>query len=561
MRTEKVTIPELTGNRHMVVTGHPLATEAAFEVLESGGNAIDAAACAGITLCVVAADLVNLGGIAPILLYSGCERRVYSIVGVGHWPARMPADWFVRCHGGQIPVGVARTVVPAAVDAWITALRRWGTMSFSQIAAAAIGHAQRGFTVLQHTAQVVRAFAEDFALFPANAAIFMPGGEPIKEGATLVLSELAATLQYLTDQETARARGSRERGLDAVHAAFYRGDVAREIVRFQEAHGGLLAMNDLADFSSEVEEPLSTEWDGLKLHVGDTWCQGAALLQMCNMLDISRLRQFGLNTPPYIHEIASVATLALEDRDRFYGDPRVVRVPIAELLSQRHARTRRVRIMRAVLAEHAGTAPLAAAECPFGGNTAQISVVDRFGNAVSATPSDPSYFGGPIIPGLGILASPRGLQSRADPRHPNGVAPGKRPRVTPSPVLAVGSGGLLMPLGSPGTDIIVQTLLQFLVNLRVFSLSPQAAAEAPRFASFDFESSVPPNARLPGALSVERRLDPALGKEMERRGYRVRWWPEYASLAGAVAGVISDPLRGVMTAAVDPRRPTAAAGR
>ncbi len=233
-------------------------------------------------------------------------------------------------------------------------------------------------------------------------------------------------------------------------------------------------------------------------------------------------------------------------------------VPIGELLSDAHARTLRSRIRREPSPETV-TAP-AATERAFAGDTAQVSVVDRFGNSVSATPSVPSYFGGPIIPKLGILASPRGLQSRADPRHPNSAAPGKRPRVTPSPVLATGPDGLLMPFGSPGSDVIVQALLHFLLNLRLFSFSPQAAAEAPRFASFDFESSAPPNARLPGALSIERRLDPALGEEMERRGYRVRWWPEYASLAGAVAAVVSNPMRGVMTAAADPRRPTAAAG-
>lgn len=552
-------LSEHTASRHMVVTGHPLATRAAFEILERGGNAADAAACAGITLCVVAAEHVNLGGIAPILLYSESEQRVYSIAGVGCWPRRLPPDFFMRCHGGQVPVGVARTVVPATVDAWITVLRCWGTMSFSEIAAAALDHARRGFPMLQHTAQVVRAYEKDFALFAGNAAIFMPEGEPLKEGATLVLPELAATLQYLVDEEATGARVSRERGLDAVHAAFYRGDIAREIVRFQQEHGGLLAMDDLADFSSEIEEPLTGEWDGLRLHVGDTWCQGAVILQMLKMLDIGRLRQLGHNTPAYIHELASIAVLALEDRDSFYGDPRVVSVPIAALLSEDHARAQRAKIREAVSGKTAARA--AGSLRPFSGDTDQVSVVDRFGNAVSATPSDPSYFGGPIIPRLGILASPRGLQSRADPRHPNGAAPGKRPRVTPSPVLATRPDGLLMPLGSPGSDVIVQALLHFLVNLRVFSFSPQAAAEAPRFASFDFESSAPPNMRLPAALSLERRLDPVVGEEMERRGYRVRWWPEYASLAGAVASIVSDPRRGVMTAAADPRRPTTAAGR
>jgi gamma-glutamyltranspeptidase / glutathione hydrolase len=553
-------LPEQTGTRHMVVTGHPLATEAAFEILESGGNAIDAAACAGITLCVVAAEHVNLGGIAPILIYSGPEHRVYSIAGVGHWPARITPDWFIRCHDGQIPVGVPRSVVPAAVDAWLTVLRRWGTMSFGDVAAAAIHHARGGFTVLEHTAQVIRAYRDEFALFPTNAAIFMPGGHPLEKGATLRLPELAATLQYLVDEERAVAGDGRERGLDAVRAAFYRGDIAREIVRFQEAHGGLLAMHDLADFSSQIEEPLHDEWNGLTLHVGDTWCQGAALLQMCKMLDARRVEQLGHNTPPYIQELASIAMLAMEDRDRFYADPRTTPVPIAELLSDDYALSRRSEV-RKLCAGDATAHRSSSAERAFAGDTAQISIVDRLGNAVSATPSDPTYFGGPIIPSLGILASPRGLQGRADPNHPNCAAPGKRPRVTPSPVLAMGPDGMLMPMGSPGSDVIVQALFHFLINLRVFAFSPQASAEAPRFASFDFESSAPPNVRLPKALSMERRLDPTVGEEMERRGYRLRWWPEYASLAGAVAAVIAEPARGVMTAAADPRRPTAAACR
>ena len=550
-------VPELIGRRHMVVTGHPLATKAAYDILESGGNAIDAAACAGITLCVVASEHVNLGGIAPILVHSGLERRIYSIAGVGHWPKQMPSDWFMRHHGGQIPFGVARTVVPAAVDAWLTALRRWGTMSFAQIAAAAIGHARDGFSVLSHTADVVRAYRAEFELFPSNAAIFLPDGKPLSEGMTLTLPQLANTLEYLVDAETAGAAGDRERGLSAVHSAFYCGDIAREIVRFQKEHGGLLSMDDLAGFSSQVESPLSAEFCGLKLHVGDTWCQGGTLLQMCNMVDIRRLERFGHNTTAYVDEIANIAKMAYGDRDKYYGDPCAANVPISKLLSCQHAQAHRANLKEIGLR---GGARWIGDEVPFGGDTAQISVVDRFGNAVSATPSDPSYFGGPIIPKLGILASIRGLQSRADPLHPNGAAPGKRPRVTPAPVLATGPDGFLMPFGSPGSDIIVQALLQFLLNLRVFSFSPQGAAEAPRFASFDFESSAPPNTRLHRALSIERRFDGVLGDELQQLGYEVRWWPEYASLAGAVAAVVWDPLRGFIAAA-DPRRPTSAAGR
>lgn len=183
------------------------------------------------------------------------------------------------------------------------------------------------------------------------------------------------TLQYLVDQERAAAPGGRERQLDAVHAAFYSGDIAREIVRFQEVHGGLLAMNDLARFSSQVEEPLRGAWDGLVLHVGNTWCQGAALLQMLNMLDARRAERLGHNTPAYIQELASIAMLAMEDRDRFYADPRTTSVPIAELLSDDYALSQRAKtreLCAGNTARHYG----ASAEQAFGGDTAQVSVVD-----------------------------------------------------------------------------------------------------------------------------------------------------------------------------------------
>ena len=198
------TRPTLYGSRHAVSAGHYLAAAAGFAILEAGGNAIDAGCAAGIALAVLHPDEVNVAGVAPIMIRTG-QGKVVTIAGLGHWPKRLPADLFMREHGGKMPLGILRTVVPAAPDAWITALTDYGTMSFGDVAGAAVRYAREGFAVFEYMATMIKQYEDGYRSWPSNAAIFLPGGKLPQVGDRFVQSDLAGTLQYMIDQERAAA--------------------------------------------------------------------------------------------------------------------------------------------------------------------------------------------------------------------------------------------------------------------------------------------------------------------------------------------------------------------
>src|SRR6266702_2200626 len=232
--------PVLMGTRHMAVAGHYGAAHAAFAILESGGNAVDAGVAAGIALGVLQSDLVNIAGVAPIMIYRARERDVLTISGLGTWPRAVTPDLFQKRHGGRIPEGILRTVVPAAPDAWITALENYGTMSFGDCARAAIGFARTGFPMYGLMSDMIAMHAADYARWPSSAAVYLPNGRPPRRGEIFVQADLGRTLQYMADQEkTATAKG-RAAGLNAARDAFYRGDIARTIIAYHKANGGLM---------------------------------------------------------------------------------------------------------------------------------------------------------------------------------------------------------------------------------------------------------------------------------------------------------------------------------
>ncbi|MBI3517005.1 MAG: gamma-glutamyltransferase, partial [Proteobacteria bacterium] len=229
--------PSIAGTRHMISSAHYLAATAGFQILEAGGNAIDAGCAAGIALGVVQCDIVNVGGVAPIMIYSAKTREVVTIEGLGYWSRSLDPQVFLREHGGVMPSGVRRCIVPAAPDAWNTALARYGTMTFGEVAAAATRFAREGFVMYPLLADNIKKWADEYRQFPSNEAIYLPGGRPPAAGERFVQSDLAGSLQYMADQEKA-ARGDRLAGLEAARAAFYRGDIAQKIVAFMRAEGG-----------------------------------------------------------------------------------------------------------------------------------------------------------------------------------------------------------------------------------------------------------------------------------------------------------------------------------
>lgn len=564
--------PCLMGTRHMAVAGHYGAAHAAFAILEAGGNAVDAGVAAGIALGVLQSDLVNVAGVAPIMIRRAKERDVLTISGLGTWPRAVTPDLFQKHHGGQIPEGVLRTVIPAAPDAWITALENYGTMGFGDCATAAIRFASQGFPMYGLMSDMIGMHVADYRRWPSNAAIYLPNGAPPRRGEIFVQTDLGRTLQYMADQERAASRNGRAAGLKAARDAFYRGDIARAIVTFHEANGGLMTEQDMSGFRVAIERPVTTRFAGIDVYACGPWCQGPVLPQILGVLAGIDLKAMGHNTLDYTHAVTEAIKLAFADRERYYGDPRFANVPIETLLSDAYAQRRRA-ILRPDwawpemppcgeipgFAHRLGPASTMNRAAAGARDTSYVCVVDKDGNVFSATPSDTS-FDTPVIPGTGLCPSSRGAQSWADPAHASSVAPGKRPRLTPSPALAILPDGSPMPIGTPGGDVQAQAMLQVLLNIILFDMNPQQAVEAARFASYSFPDSFEPHSYSPALLHVESRVPQSVRDGLAARGHKIADWPEFVWRAGAVCVLRADHTTGVISAGADPRRPCYAVG-
>ena len=568
--------PMITGARHMISAGHYLATEAGEAVLRAGGNVVDAGVAAGIALGVVHSDQVQFSGVAPMVIHLADRDETITIAGLGGWPRAARLETFLEEYGGAIPVGLLRTVVPAAPDAWILALERYGTLGFGDVAAAAIRYAREGFTMHPVMAHYIERNADGYRRWPASAAIWLPGGRPPREGELFVQADLARSLQFMADEERAAGGRGRAAGLRAAREAFYRGDLAVAMVRYHRDNGGWLTADDLASYRSEVAPPVRTAFSGMEVLTCGAWCQGPVLLQMLSLLEGMNLKALGHNTPAYVHLITEVMKLCFADRDRYYGDPRFVSVPMDALLAPAYAAERR-RLIRegsawpemppagrpagfdATVVTSRPAQAVAGGVADLDGDTSYVCVVDRQGNAFSATPSDVSWEG-PVIPGLGFCPSSRGSQSWAVPGHPSCVAPGKRPRLTPNPALARRGEGWVMPFGAPGGDLQPQGMLQVFLNHAVFGMSIQEAVEAPRFVTHSFPGSFEPHPYHPGRLDLERSIGEATGGALATLGHRVQWLPDLSIGTAGVCAISADREAGILYGGADPRRAARAMG-
>lgn len=559
--------PAIAGLRHVVVAGHHGAAHAGFKILEAGGNAVDAGVAAGICLGVLQSDLVNVAGVAPIMYYEAKTKQVLTISGLGTWPKAVTPDYFQKRHGGKIPDGILRTVVPAAPDAWIMALERWGTMSFGEVAEAAIRFARDGFVMYPLMSELIGVNVEGYKRWPSSAAIYLPNGRPPQPGDIFKQTDLARSLQYMVDQENAVKSRGRAAGLSAARDAFYKGDIAATIVKYHRENDGLMTAEDMAGYRSAIEPPVRVRFGNMDVYTCGPWCQGPALGQMLNLVSGYDLKSLGHNSPAYVHLITEVMKLAFADRERYYGDPRFVEVPLDRLMSTSYAAERRqlIRMDKAWpgMPPAGDAAPTgfkrAAGDPPVPMDTSYVCVVDKHGNAFSATPSDTSA-DTPVIPGTGLCPSSRGSQNWGDPAHASSVAPGKRPRLTPAPALAVEPGRALLPFGTPGGDVQKQAMLQVLLNMTVFGMDPQRAVEQPRFATYSFPNSFQPHSYFPGWLNLEGRLPKATGEHLSKLGHDVHWWPDWIWRAGAVCAIYADQEKGTITGGADPRRPAYALG-
>jgi len=531
------TRPIIRGTTGCISSSNYLATTAGFTILLAGGNAFDVAVATGLALHVVEPHMAGIGGEAPAIVYSSKHKKVIAISGQGYAPNNATLDFF-RSEGIDIIPGdgFLPATVPASLDLWITLLKEFGSMSLAEVMRPALRLAEKGFPIYPTLARNIRAHAERFkSEWPTTARIFMPNGNPPVVGGQLVQRDLASTLRSLMKAER-RAGTSRRNGLTAARNYFYEGPIAKRIStfiakhRFRDAtgrsHAGLIGLADLAEYHTRLEEPVSIEYKGLRVHKCGPWSQGPVFLQQLRLLegyDLPRLRH---NTAKYIHILTEASKLAFADREDYYGDPCFARVPLGRLLSSSYAAKRRrsINSKKASLDLSPGligdrrTGNVWASS----GDTTHLDVADSAGNMVSVTPSGGWIWGSPVVQGLGFPLGTRGQMFSLDACHPNCVAPRKRPRTTLSPTLVTSRGKPFMAFGTPGGDQQDQWTLQFFLNFLEFEMNLQSAIDAPTFHTAHFPSSFYPRTAEPGVLHVEGRIASTVRRELKQMGHRVQ---------------------------------------
>ena len=562
-------VPPAMGHNYAATSGHDLATLAAFEILEAGGNAVDAGVAAVLVLGVVYPDQVNIAGVAPMMIYDAKTEELITIAGVGGWPKSLDVDAFIERHNGEIPLGVRRTVVPASPDACLQALERFGTLRYRDVAARAIKYAAEGFPRHQVMLDYVAQYADDLRNFEDNMAILMPGGEVPALGSKLVQTDLARTLEFLCDEE-ATAGDDRLEGLARVRRAFYAGDIANAIVKHQRENDGFLSAEDLNSFSCQTLPTLKRSYRlndaDVEIHTCGAWSQGPTLHAALGILEGVDAKSLGFGTDTYLHTVAESLKLALSDREAYLGDPDFVDVPTSAWLSDSYGAAQRSRIdlnratpgmpnpgsiegFRPYLSP--AVRDLEPPRLP--ADTSIVATIDASGNAFICTPSDTSW-DTPIVPGTGLAVSSRGAQSWAIKGHPSCLAPGKRPRLTPNPCFARIKGRWVMPFGTPGGDSQVQANAQFLLAHLTFGMDVQEAMEAPRIMTYSHPDSFAPHASHPGRLAVEGRFSQAVMDGLAARGHQVEPRAEWTHSTGGLCAIRRDTETGELVSAADPRR-------
>jgi gamma-glutamyltranspeptidase/glutathione hydrolase len=570
--------------RGVVSSGHYLATEIGLDVLRDGGNAFDAAAATGFALTVLQPHQNGIGGEVPMVVYSAADKKVWAVSGHGIAPRAATIERFRELGIRVIPGdGFLPALVPSAFGSWILLLRKFGTLRLSRLLAPVTELARIGFPMYDALHASISGCANRLRdEWPSSAEVFLVHGEPPQPGSLWRQPHWAATFDRLRALDEKHDR--RDDGLRAAYDAFYRGEVAERIVAFAQAsqirdasgraHNGLLTLEDFSDFTPRLEEPACIAYRGITVHKCGPWTQGPALLQALNLLEGCKLAGMRHNSAEYIHTVVECMKLAYADREFYYGDPEFADVPMGRLLSKEYAAERRrlVDPERASLELRPGDRPplrvesvadvdaaLAAGAAGENGDTTKLEVIDAAGNMVSATPSGGWLPSSPVIPGLGFPLGTRGQMFSLTKTHPNSLAPGKRPRTTLTPSLALREGAPFMVFGSPGGDAQDQWALQFLLNVVEFGMSLQEAVEAPTFWTHHFPSSFYPRAAEPGSLYIEKRIGKRVRDKLAARGHLVKVMGNWAG--GNTLAAAIDGTTGVRRAAASPRlEPAYAAG-
>ena len=508
-----------------VTAGHPLAAEAGLEVLRNGGNAMDAAITMAAVLSVARPHMNGVGGDMFLIYYDEATAKAYALNASGRsGSAATLADLRARGLDAMPETGPLSVSVPGAVGGWAEALRRFGTMSWSEALEPAVQLARAGLPVSERLSLDIAGQAAKVRRDPEAARIFLPGGAPPEAGQKLRMPELAATLERI------QQNGPEE---------FYHGETGKLVVEYLTERGGLLRAEDLAAYEPVWIDPLRGAYRDFEVLALPPNTQGVALLAELGILNWLDLKSLKHNSADYLHTITEAIRFAVADRDSSIADPDAMRVTVDQLLD-------RDRLRRFALGiDPKGMAPKrdmqADNDHP---NTVYVSVADENGNVVSLIQSLFHSFGsGLVVPGTGIVLHNRGSLFRFDESHPNVFAPRRRPYHTLSPAMMLREGVPVLAFGTPGGDGQTHTLIQLLNNILLFGMTPQEAIDAPRLR------------RLPdGSLAIEDRVPANVLEALGARGYNVLPRSGWTAEFGGAQIISIDPETGAKRAGADRRR-------
>ncbi|MEU2745703.1 gamma-glutamyltransferase [Streptomyces collinus] len=596
------TRPTLQGTFGMVSSTHWLASQSAMAVLENGGNAYDAAVAGAFVLHVVEPHLNGPAGEVPILLApAGGEVRV--LCGQGVAPAGATVAHYRGLGLDLVPgTGPLAAAVPGAFDAWMMLLRDHGTLALEDVLKYAIGYAEHGHAPVERVGETVETVRELFETeWTSSADVYLPGGKAPRPGELFANPALAATWKRLL-AETAGA-GDREARIEAARQVWRGGFIADALVRQAgrptkdtsgRRHTGTLTAADLAAWSATYETPATYDWNGWTVCKPGPWSQGPVLLQQLALLP-PELPPCG--SADYVHLLVENCKLAMADREAWYGD--AADVPLDDLLSAPYNTARRALVgeraendlrpgspggrtprlcahAREAAAAQEGSDALGAGEPTVAqspaspvpgepeiladgttrGDTCHLDVVDRWGNMVSATPSGGWLQSNPVVPELGFPLGTRLQMTWLEEGLPNSLTPGRRPRTTLTPSIALRDGVPVMAFGTPGGDQQDQWQLHFLLAVALRARvrggpDLQGAIDAPNWHNDSFPGSFYPRGMRPGSVTVESRTDPAVVADLRRRGHDVTVGGPWSE--GRLCAVARDPETGVLSAAANPR--------
>ncbi len=572
--------PRIMGTHGVISTGHYLSTLAGMEVLRKGGNAHDAGVAAAMALKVMKMGYAGWTGVAPLILYSAKEDRVITRVGAGTTPAKATLEYYLE--HGKTDINMA--IVPADVDVWLATLDPYGTLSFKEASRATIEIAEGGYHLYKHQKSLLDHLKEGILRFPYNVEFwYQQGVDKQQLGDLMVNKDLGKLVRYMVDAEAKvlASGGSRSEGIQAARDAFYKGEPARAVGDFyKQFEDGLVTYEDMSNYQGKWMDPLHTTYRGYDVYVCDGWSQGPRMLLFLNMLENFDIEALGYNTPAYIHLLSQIINLGMSDSYKYIGDPDVVDTPIA-LYSKAYARKRAELIdmekafqdmppwgdpeqmlnissdSPTSFARHGGVEASDTRVADM--DTTSLNVMDREGNLFSMTESD-GHMVSPMIPGWGFGIGRRGEQLNLDPVLANVMAPNKRPRNTNNPFLVLKDGKPFMGLSTPGGEQQAQAMLQVFLNVVVWGMAPEQAVDQPRFGSYNFPITGFEVNETPAQIKLEDRIPAETFETLKEMGHDVVAWGLWNWRACALTITYRDPASGLLIAAGDVRRETAALG-